>query len=105
MAIPAFEDNEKTLAELKARVDKTIDLLKTFKAEQIDGTEQKELVVKVGGKDTPFRGQQLLLGRSIPNFFFHVSTAYGILRHNGVEIGKRTTSVRRDPSARHAMTG
>ncbi|MFO1305037.1 MAG: DUF1993 domain-containing protein [Burkholderiales bacterium] len=89
VAIPAFEDNEKTLAELKARVDKTIDLLKTFKAEQIDGTEQKELVVKVGGKDTPFRGQQLLLGRSIPNFFFHVSTAYGILRHNGVEIGKR----------------
>ena len=87
--ITAFEDNEKTLADLKARVDKTIDLLKTFKAEQIDGTEEKELVVKVGGKDTPFRGQQFLLGRAIPNFFFHVSTAYGILRHNGVEVGKR----------------
>ncbi len=87
--IPAFEDSEKTLADLKARVDKTIDLLKTFNAEQIDGTEDKELIVKVGGKDRPFRGQQFLLGRAIPNFYFHVTTAYGILRHNGVEIGKR----------------
>lgn len=87
--IVAFEDNEKTLADLKERVGKTIDLLKTFKPEQIDGSEEKELVIKVGGKDTPFRGQQFLLGRSIPNFYFHVATAYDILRHNGVEIGKR----------------
>ena len=87
--IPAFEDNEKTLADLKARVDKTIDLLRTFKPEQIDGSEEKELVIKVGGKDTPFRGMQFLLGRSIPNFYFHVTTAYDILRHNGVEVGKR----------------
>jgi len=87
--IVSFEDNEKTLADLKARVGKTVDLLKTFKPEQIDGSEEKELVVKVGGKDTPFRGMPFLLGRAIPNFFFHVATAYGILRHNGVEIGKR----------------
>jgi len=87
--IVAFEDNEKTLGDLKGRVEKTIDLLKTFKPEQIDGSEEKELVIKVGGKDTPFRGMQLLLGRSIPNFYFHVTTTYDILRHNGVDIGKR----------------
>ena len=86
---PVFEDNEKTLADLKARVDKTIEFLKTFKAEQIDGTEDKELIVKVGGNDTKFAGLQFLLGRSMPNFYFHVTTAYNILRHNGVEIGKR----------------
>jgi hypothetical protein len=86
---PVFEDNEKTLAELKARVEKTIAFLKTFKPEQIDGTEDKELIVKVGGNDTEFAGMQFLLGRSIPNFYFHVTTAYNILRHNGVEIGKR----------------
>jgi hypothetical protein len=87
--IVAFEDTEKSLADLKVRAGKTIDLLKTFKPEQIDGSEEKELVIKVGGKDTPFRGMQFLLGRSIPNFYFHVATAYDILRHNGVEIGKR----------------
>ena len=86
---PAFEDNEKTLPELKARVQKTIDFLKTFKAEQIDGTEDKELIVKVAGNDTKFAGMQFLLGRSLPNFYFHVATAYNILRHNGVEVGKR----------------
>ena len=86
---PVYEDNEKTLAELKARVEKTIAFLKTFKPDQIDGTEDKELIVKVGGNDTKFAGMQFLLGRSIPNFYFHVTTAYNILRHNGVEIGKR----------------
>ena len=86
---PAFEDNEKTLADLKARVDKTIAFLETIKAGQIDGTEDKELIVKVGGVDTKFGGMQFLLGRAIPNFYFHVTTAYNILRHNGVEVGKR----------------
>jgi len=62
---PTFEDNEKTLPELKARVEKTIAFLKTFKPEQIDGTEDKELIVKVGGNDTKFGGMQFLLGRSI----------------------------------------
>ena len=86
---PVFEDNEKTLPDLKARVDKTIAFLETIKPEQIDGTEDKELIVKVGGNDTKFGGMQFLLGRSIPNFYFHVTTAYNILRHNGVEVGKR----------------
>ena len=86
---PTFEDNEKTIADLKARIDRTVAFLKTIKASQIDGTEAKELVVKVGGQDTKFTGMQFLLARAIPNFYFHVTTAYDILRHNGVEIGKR----------------
>jgi len=89
VANPVFEDSEKTLADLKARVEKTVAFLRTFKPEQIDGTEDKELVVKVGGNDTKFGGMQFLLGRAIPNFYFHVTTAYGILRHNGLDVGKR----------------
>lgn len=86
---PAYEDNETTIPELKARVEKTIAFLGTIKASQIDGTEGKDLVVKVGGKDTPFKGMQFLLARAIPNFYFHVTTAYDILRHNGLDVGKK----------------
>ena len=75
--------------ELKARVEKTIAFLRTIKPAQIDGTEGKEIVVKVGGQDTPFKGMQFLLARAIPNFYFHVTTAYAILRHSGLEVGKR----------------
>ena len=89
VANPTFEDTETTLPELKARVEKTIAFLETIKPEQVDGSEDKELIVKVGGNDTKFGGMQFLLGRSLPNFYFHVTTAYGILRHNGVEVGKR----------------
>lgn len=87
--IPAFEDNEKTLAELKARVAKTIAFIQTISAEQIDGSEDKDIVTKRGDKETHYKGMQFLLGHAIPNFYFHVTTAYDILRHNGVEIGKR----------------
>jgi len=87
--IPAYEDNEKTLAELKARVAKTIAFIQTVTAEQIDGSEEKEIVTKRGDKETRYQGMQFLLGHAIPNFYFHVATTYNILRHNGVEIGKR----------------
>jgi hypothetical protein len=89
LPIPVHEDNETTLADLKARIEKTIAFLKTVTPAQVDGTEAKELVIKVGGKDTTFAGMQFLLARAIPNFYFHVTTAYNILRHNGLEIGKR----------------
>lgn len=85
---PAYEDNETTIPELKARIERTVAFLNTIKAAQIDGTEGRDLVVKVGGKDTPFKGMQFLLARAIPNFYFHVTTAYDILRHNGVPLGK-----------------
>ncbi len=87
--IPAFEDNEKSIVELKARVAKTIAFIQTITPEQIDGTEDKAIVTKRGEKETHYKGMQFLLGHAVPNFYFHITTAYAILRHNGVEIGKR----------------
>ena len=87
--IPKYEDTEQTFAELKARIAKTIEFINTFKPAQIEGTDEKEVVIKLGGNDTKLTGMQYLLGHAHPNFYFHVTTAYDILRHNGVEIGKR----------------
>jgi len=87
--IPVYEDTEKTIAELKARIAKTIAYLQSFKPAQIDGTEDKEIVIKRGDKETRYTGMQFMLGHAVPNFYFHVTTTYAILRHNGVEIGKR----------------
>ena len=87
--IPAFEDDEKTIAELKARVAKTIAFIQTITPAQIDGTEDKDIVTKRGEKETHYKGMQFLLGHAIPNFYFHITTTYAMLRHNGVEIGKR----------------
>lgn len=87
--IPKYEDTEQTFAELKARIAKTIDYVRSFKPAQIDGSEGREIVLKLGGREVKFTGMQYLLGHATPNFYFHVTTAYDILRHNGVEIGKR----------------
>lgn len=87
--IPAYEDNEKTLADLKARIARTIAFIQTLAPRQIDGTEDKEIVIKRRDKETRYKGMQFLLGHAIPNFYFHVTTTYNILRHNGIEIGKR----------------
>jgi hypothetical protein len=87
--IPVYEDNEKTLVDLKARIARTIAFIQTLTPVQIDGTEDKEIVIKRGDKETHYTGMQFLLGHAIPNFYFHVTTAYNILRHNGIEIGKR----------------
>ena len=81
--------NEKSLAELAARVENTITWLNAIKPEQVDGTEGKSVTVKMGDRETNFTGLDLLLKRSLPNFYFHATTAYDILRHNGLEIGKR----------------
>ena len=87
--IPVHEDDETTLADLKARIAKTTAFLQTMTPEQIDGTEDKEIVIKRHDKETRYKGMQFLLGQALPNFYFHVATAYNILRHNGIEIGKR----------------
>jgi hypothetical protein len=87
--IPVYDDTEKTLGELKARIAKTVAYLQTFRPEQIDGTENKEIVIKRGDKEPRYHGMQFLLGHAVPNVYFHITTAYNILRHNGVEIGKR----------------
>ncbi len=86
---PKHEDTEKTIADLKARIAKTIAFLETIKPAQIDGTEEKPVTLKIGGQDMTFPGQQYLLAFAYPNFYFHIATAYNMLRHNGVEIGKR----------------
>lgn len=87
--VPTHDDTEQTFAELKARIAKTIAFIKSVKPAQIDGSDDKEVMLKVGGQEVKFKGMQFLLGHVHPNFYFHVTTAYNILRHNGVEIGKR----------------
>ena len=87
--IPVHEDTEQTLAELKARIAKTIAFIQSIRPAQLDGTEDKDITLKRGEKSTTYKGMQFLLGHALPNFYFHVTTAYNILRHNGVEIGKR----------------
>ena len=87
--VPAWEDTEKSIPELKARIAKTIAYVEGFKPTQIDGTESREIVIKIAGNPMPFKGQQYLLMFGMPNFYFHTAAAYSILRANGVEIGKR----------------
>jgi len=86
--VPKFEDNEKTFDELIARVHKTIDFLGTLKAEQVDGSEGREIVLASPRGNMTFTGQNYLFQFVLPNLYFHSATAYNILRHNGVEIGK-----------------
>jgi len=86
---PEFENSEKTFPELIERVKKTVAFLDTFKPEQIDGTEEKEIIIKRGDTSVSYKGQDFLLNRALPNFYFHITTAYDILRHNGVDLGKK----------------
>lgn len=86
---PKVPMDEKTIADLAARVDNTVAWLNGIKPAQIDGSEDKNLTIKVMDREMQFTGIDLLLKRSLPNFYFHATTAYDILRHNGVEIGKR----------------
>ncbi|MDT3677628.1 MAG: DUF1993 domain-containing protein [Burkholderiaceae bacterium] len=89
MEVPYYPDDEKTFAELKERIARSVEFLRSVPAERIDGTEDDEIVLPVTGKETRYKGMQLLLGHSIPNVYFHSVTAYNILRQNGVPIGKR----------------
>ena len=86
--MPKHEDTEKTFDELQARIQKTLDFIASVKPAQIDGSEDKDIVLKLRGNDVAFKGMAYLLGFVHPNFYFHTATAYNILRHNGVEIGK-----------------
>jgi hypothetical protein len=86
--VPSFADEEKTFAELQARIDKTIDFLSTLTKEQFEGAATRAISLKVGGRELNFTGADYLERFAKPNFFFHITTAYAILRHCGVEIGK-----------------
>ena len=87
--IPKYEDNEASFADLEARIAKTIAFLDTLKPAQIDGTEDKAISLTIGGQAMNFDGLTYLLNFTLPNFYFHLTTAYDLLRHNGVELGKR----------------
>ena len=89
--IPKHADTEQSLAELQARIATVIDYIKSFKPEQIDGSETSEIVLKLGPKQDRilnFTGVSYLQGFAMGNFYFHVTTAYALLRHQGVDIGK-----------------
>ena len=85
---PPFPDTEANFADLKARIAKAIAHVQSFTPEQIDGSESRDIVMKTPRGDLTFKGLQYLLGFSLPNFFFHATTTYAILRHVGVEVGK-----------------
>jgi len=85
---PKFDDHETTIAQLKERITKTIQFLEGIAPEQINGSEAKEIQFSIKEWNFEFVGEQYLLTWIIPNFYFHVTTAYDILRHHGVEIGK-----------------
>jgi hypothetical protein len=87
--VPSTPDTEKTFEELKQRLAKASDYLKTFKPAQFEGADSKEVTFPVGPNTMTLTGQQFLNRFTFPNFYFHAATAHGILRHNGVEIGKR----------------
>jgi hypothetical protein len=86
---PKFEDTEAGFAELKTRIQKTLDYLETVPAEKLDGTEEKEITIPVGKDSSRTMNCEAYLKHwMLPNMFFHITTAYAILRHNGVELGK-----------------
>lgn len=86
--VPSYPDTESTFPELQERVNRTIAFVKGFTPAQIDGSEDRLVSLRMRNEERRFRGQDYLLNLALPNFFFHVTTAYAILRHNGVEVGK-----------------
>jgi hypothetical protein len=85
---PAMPDTETTIEQLRARIAATIDYVKSVPAGAVDGSEERDVVLKTPSGDIPFKGLAFLTGFALPNFLFHVTTAYAILRHSGVPIGK-----------------
>ena len=88
LEVPSYVDTEATFPELQARIKKTIDFVQSVTPAQIDGSEERSITLKIGGKEKSFKGQPYLLNFVLPNFYFHISIAYAILRHNGVDLGK-----------------
>ncbi len=86
--LPSFPDTETSFPEFQERLAKTIAFLKTVTAAQVDGSEERTITLKMRTGELQFQGQAFLLGFALPNFYFHVTTAYAILRHNGLDIGK-----------------
>lgn len=89
LPVPSHPDTETTIPELKARIAKVLAFIESIKPGEMEGSEGRSITLKVGPNDMTFKGADYLQGFALPNFYFHAATAYGILRHNGLEIGKR----------------
>lgn len=86
--LPKYEDNEASFEELQARITKTVAFLNSLRPEQIDGSEDRDIAIPARDQTLQFKGVVYLLNFVLPNFYFHVTTAYAILRHNGLDVGK-----------------
>lgn len=86
--VPKYEDNEASFADLQARIAKTLDHLASFSAADLEGSEDRTIELRLGGREISLPGLQYLLHAAMPNFYFHITTAYDILRHNGVPLTK-----------------
>ncbi|QEY62490.1 DUF1993 domain-containing protein [Metapseudomonas lalkuanensis] len=86
--VPSWEDTESTFDELQARIAKTLDFIKGIDAAKLEGSETRTVVLKMRSGELSFSGRDYLLGFAMPNFYFHVTAAYAILRYNGVDVGK-----------------
>jgi hypothetical protein len=89
LEVPKFEDVEKSFDELQQRLARVAEFLQSIDPRQFEGCEEREISLPVGGRSLTFKGQPYLLHFALPNFYFHMTTAYAILRHNGIAIGKR----------------
>lgn len=87
--VPKWSDDEETFADVHARIKKAQDFIAAFEPEQFEGCETMELELKLGSHTVPFTGESYLLGFVLPNFYFHMTTAYNLMRHNGLDLGKR----------------
>jgi hypothetical protein len=87
--VPSFPDTETTIDELKARIAKTVSFLETLKQDQFNGSETRDIAFKAGPNEFKFKGAEYLTTWVFPNFYFHATATYAILRHVGVELGKR----------------
>jgi hypothetical protein len=85
----ALEDTETTFAELQARIKKVLGIVQSYKPEQFDGSETREITIKIPNSELKFSGLDYVTGWAMPNFYFHATMAYAILRHNGIELGKK----------------
>ncbi|MFZ4808449.1 MAG: DUF1993 domain-containing protein [Hyphomicrobiaceae bacterium] len=86
--VPVYDDNEQSFPELKARIARTIDFVKSLKPADFEGAETRDVTIRIAGKPVVMKGEPYLLHFALPNFYFHATTAYAILRHAGIELGK-----------------
>jgi hypothetical protein len=87
--VPKYADDEASFADLRARIARTLDFIRGFEPGDIDGSEERDIAITAGSRELRFKGQQYLMTFVLPNFYFHVTAAYAILRHCSVPIGKR----------------